>query len=112
MPIYEYECIEHGKFDVLESIRKVGTTLQDYTAPCPDCSVYCESIMSTFTSTESEYFAVTDGKGNVISRKQVSKYAPAYNDLATRPKDIDPQKDNGVVWDRASGGIFYNRNRP
>ena len=107
MPIYEYKCNCGYLF---EKIRPMSE--YDLPSVCSYCGNEAGRAMSTFINTESECFSVEDGRGNVISRKQVSKYAPAFNDLAARPKDIDHQVDNGVVWDKASGGIFYNRNRP
>ena len=88
--------------------------MSEYNLPsvCPECSKEAGKVMSTFTNTESEYFAVRDGKGNVISRKQVSKYVPAFNDLSVRCDNTDRQQDNGVVLDRYGGGVYYNRNRP
>ena len=107
MPIYEYECSCGEQF---EKVRPMS----EYALPsvCPECDKDADRIMSTFTNTESEVFTVADSKGNVVSRKQVSKYTPAYNDPAARPSGIDPQRDNGVFLDRVGGGVYYNRNRP
>ncbi len=107
MPIYEYECSCGKQFENMRPMSEY-----DLPSICPYCAKDADRIMSTFTSTESEYFTVTDGKGNVVSRKQVSKYSPAYSDPAAKPNNDNPQIDNGVVLDRHGGGVYYNRNRP
>ena len=107
MPIYEYKCSCGYLF---EKVRPMSE--YDLPSVCPDCGKEAGRVMSIFSNVESEYFSVADGKGNVISRKQVSKYVPAYNDPAARPNQDNIPHDNGVVLDQSSGGVYYNRNRP
>ena len=40
MPIYEYECDEHGKFESLKPIH------ERHTEPCPECGAVCRQLMS------------------------------------------------------------------
>lgn len=40
MPVYQYECEEHGQF---EKIRKISERKE---APCPECEVICEQQLT------------------------------------------------------------------
>jgi len=40
MPIYEYECIKHGKFEEYQSIT-AGKSLN-----CPECGMGCKRVFS------------------------------------------------------------------
>lgn len=40
MPIYEYECPKHGKFEALKSMGERYITL------CPECGEICSLVMS------------------------------------------------------------------
>lgn len=40
MPIYEYECPQHGKF---EKLKRLPT---DAMEPCPKCGKLCKKLMS------------------------------------------------------------------
>ncbi len=41
MPIYEYECSEHGEFELIRSMREAGEAGQ-----CPLCLTQCRRIVS------------------------------------------------------------------
>ncbi len=107
MPIYEYECKEHGKFEALEPMRKVGTKVGDYTLPCPICATYCDSIMSVANYRMAELFQVHDSKGTVIQSKQVAKQNPKWNDNADEQKREPTEKVPAVF--AHNGGIYYDR---
>ena len=42
MPLYEYSCSEHGRFDYVKSIH--DPTFRE--APCPSCGTTCEKVLS------------------------------------------------------------------
>lgn len=110
MPIYEYECNVHGKFERLESLRGVGTSLHDYTSPCPDCSIYCESVLSVFSHRMAENFSVLDSGGKVVQKQQVVNDTPPWDDPAVRVEVNQPSNEPILVRDRG-GNIYYNRGR-
>lgn len=43
MPIYEYECPEHGRFEELRALDAGNRE------PCPDCGIMCKKVLSTFS---------------------------------------------------------------
>ena len=40
MPLYEYECPEHGRFEKLKPIE------ERYDQPCPECGKVCSLLIS------------------------------------------------------------------
>ncbi|KKM23425.1 hypothetical protein LCGC14_1615350 [marine sediment metagenome] len=107
MPIYEYDCTEHGKFDVLEPMRKVGTKVDEYTSPCPKCKTYCASIMSASSYRMAELFQVQDNKGNIVQSKQVVKDNPEFNDGAREQKAQPTGRVPAIV--AHNGSVYYDR---
>ena len=49
MPVYEYDCPKHGKFDVIVSIRDHAET---ETLPCPQCDFKSPRQVSRKTNFE------------------------------------------------------------
>ena len=49
MPIYEYSCPKHGKFEVLVRIKEHDET---ETLPCPTCKKECPRQVSQKTNFE------------------------------------------------------------
>ena len=47
MPLYEYKCPEHGRFDRLEPYRPTGVDSNDYVAPCPVCNEFGLGVIAT-----------------------------------------------------------------
>ena len=45
MPIYEYECPEHGRFEKYSPNFHEGHT-EFYAAPCTVCGEFCNGVMS------------------------------------------------------------------
>ncbi len=107
MPIYEYDCTKHGKFETLEPMRKVGTKVGDYTSPCPRCAIYCGSIMSKTNYRMAELFQVKDSKGNILKSKQVVKDNPEWNDNAREQKAEPTGKVPAIV--ARNGSVYYDR---
>ena len=56
MPLYEYKCLEHGKF---EAIRGVGHSID----PCPQCGCLARRIPSPFRFKVSPRLDQADGEG-------------------------------------------------
>lgn len=46
MPIYEYKCLEHGKFNLVQ----VPMSESELSKPCPECGEMAKRIFSTFNS--------------------------------------------------------------
>ncbi len=107
MPIYEYECTEHGKFESLEPMREAGTKIGDYTLPCPRCETYCASIMSASSYRMAELFQVQDNKGNIVQSKQVVKNNPEWNDHATEQR-AEPTGRVPAIF-ASNGNVYYDR---
>ncbi len=51
MPIYEYECTKHGRFEVLHRFGSNGA--------CPDCGEKAQRVMSTYSFTFAPYGAMS-----------------------------------------------------
>ena len=45
MPIYEYECGEHGRFSAFSTKFREGHT-ETYCEPCPECGKFCKGVFS------------------------------------------------------------------
>lgn len=50
MPLYEYECPSHGKFERLQN----GFDPSD--APCPECKAPARKVFSSFSFTFKTYY--------------------------------------------------------
>ena len=69
MPLYEYECPEHGKFEKLKRLP------DDYMETCPKCGKLCRKLMSVFSSRID---------WNSVLKKMIPEEAP--NDAGYHPK--------------------------
>lgn len=48
MPLYEYECEKHGRFDRIEPVRPWGIDSKYFAAPCPKCKQFGSGVISSF----------------------------------------------------------------
>ncbi len=73
MPLYEYECKKHGRFDRLEPARPWGVDSSYHVAHCPECGKWGDGVISTFNFKFSNPFPV---RGNIAGDGEgfTSKY--------------------------------------
>ena len=49
MPIYEYECPDHGKFEKLQPMRKEDNVEYRSYCPAPGCMVLAQPVITSFS---------------------------------------------------------------
>lgn len=87
MPIYEYECPIHGKFERLRPIH-----VDSKTALCSDdgCVLDCEKIYSPFNT-------LSDSKSTVyFQNKQTGEVRLAASDFDTNPIGFEKKEAKGL----------------
>jgi len=66
MPLYDYECPEHGQW---EEVRRMADHAR---APCPSCGRQCRQIITTFpatsATTRSDWSGLNGGRGHYEPR--------------------------------------------
>jgi len=72
MPLYEYECLAHGRFERLEPMHSVSSGV------CPQCGKISSSVISRTHFRMAETFRVVDGKGNITQERQVVSNMPDW----------------------------------
>ena len=74
MPLYEYDCPEHGRFERLEPYRPTGVDSRDFVAKCPKCDRWADGVISAWGRVIFAGFdTVVDCNGVVVSRKQTTE---------------------------------------
>lgn len=72
MPIYEYECPVHGKF---ESLGVMSQCSEDQS--CPECGTSSRRVISAWArATIANWDTVVGHDGNVLSRRQSTEEIP------------------------------------
>ena len=61
MPIYEYECPDHGRFDALQSM------MAEHKATCPECGKPAERRFSITNHRQANPLKVIDHTGRVLA---------------------------------------------
>ncbi len=76
MPIYEYECKEHGRFEVFSHEYHEGHT-EFFCTSCPECGKLSDGVISAWGRV---IFAALDTvvghDGTILSRKQTTEETP------------------------------------
>jgi len=91
MPIYEYECEEHGKFEVLE-YRPPGA---EYT-PCPVCDVPAPMVPSLPIMRPDSYWAGVNHRnyGYITSASQLKQ------EMKRRNHEVVGDRTDREAWDK------------
>src|SRR5215468_7414537 len=91
MPIYEYECEEHGKFEVLE-YRPPGVELK----PCPKCDIPAPRILSLSVMRPDTYWAgVNHGNyGYITSNSQLKA------EMKRRNHEVVGDRTDREAWEK------------
>ncbi len=102
MPIYEYICPVHDRFESLRS-------MSEYKKPsdCPECGKESGRVVSSSYSREAQPFRVVDSEGNITQEKQVLNNTPEYNDSSVQPKEVDTTKDVKRPIITRGGGVYH-----
>ena len=69
MPVYEYECPEHGKFEILIPFALSNQS----TAPCPQCTAPSGKVVSNISIGSKSFRGTNQGEWalqNVIRERQ------------------------------------------
>lgn len=71
MPLYEYKCPVHGRFERLEPYRPTGVDSNDYVARCPECREWSIGVISAWGRVIFAGFDTVVGHdGTILSKKQ------------------------------------------
>ena len=70
MPLYEYNCPEHGKFEVLELCQSCVNS------KCPECGKLSTKIPSMFMFRSAEPFRVIAHDGTILQDEQTTEKMP------------------------------------
>jgi putative FmdB family regulatory protein len=91
MPIYEFECEEHGKFEALFP-RVVGVDYQ----PCPTCDVPAPRVFSLTVMRPDKYWDgyVHPNYGYITSQTQLNKEMKRRNHVPISGRD------DREAWDK------------
>jgi putative FmdB family regulatory protein len=78
MPVYEYECREHGLFELLRNVSQSGES-----APCPTCTLPGARVLSA-----PHLCAMARSQLLARDRNERSRYAPK---VSPTPDGRDPR---------------------
>ncbi len=99
MPLYEFECPEHGKFE------KSYTRYDVSSSPCPVCSKPARLLMSLSTFRMAEPFKVVGSDGRVTQEKQVLNNMPDWRE--TKPIEYPDAVPKPII--SRGGNVYYPR---
>ncbi len=105
MPLYEYGCPTHGRFEKLRPMSEY-----DRPSICPECGKESSRVVSSSYSRMAEPFKVIDSGGNITQEKQVVNSMPEYNDSSVQPKEVDTKDVKRPIISRG-GNVYYPRGR-
>ncbi len=87
MPLYEFECPRHGRFEVKQAM------LEEHKAVCPQCGLDSPYVFKPFTTMKSKELTHTDsGISQSVHDAFTNKNHELYDrNLARQGKKIDPE---------------------
>ena len=78
MPVYEYECISHGRFTRVEDYRPDGLPSNKCASPCPECGEASRGVIS-LSNWKIDNVFTREGEGFTSV-----KYSPKEADIRTK----------------------------
>ena len=95
MPIYAYECLEHNRFEVIQSM------FGERRANCPKCGKQAETRFSTFSLRSAEPITflqeLPGGRGyQVLDWKADSGISPKQGQPCKTAKEVAREEHQGV----------------
>ena len=102
MPLYEYVCREHGKFERLRRMSEFSEP-----SDCPRCNKESSRVLSAMHFRMAEPFRVVDSQGNITQEQQVTKSVPDWQEQ----KPIEPATGVPVPIISRGGNVYYPRRR-
>lgn len=105
MPIYEYHCLEHNRFESLRPMTEYS--MKGY---CPECGRESDRMMSNSHFRMAEPFRVMDSQGNITQERQAVNNTPEYNDSSVQPREVDTTNVKVPIISRG-GSVYYPKGR-
>ena len=96
MPVYEYECDAHGKFETFNRVVNVSST-----HPCPECGAESRMLISVCSHRFATPLIFLQDQGKGRGYKEVGRLA----DSGISPPPGEPYKTEKDVYKEEIGAI-------